>query len=258
MSKKHLSDALQFLSVHKKSGRDVVYLYIMLDATVPDSVMRDIQNTAKIKFNGEELFVFKFEPHNEMLILANTRRRSLLAEIEKHVAETYRGEARIISGDLGEQGLEYLAKALGKIIGESDRTLKMAHRRLMRQGNSIMVLDDDIITLRTAEKILKNFGFVNTVETPQQFFETYEDYAPNIVFVDIHLKDYKGPPIVKVAREKFDPYIHAVMISSDTAKETILSVKESGAAGFIVKPFNRDTLYQHLLNAPTFVSKTGG
>ncbi len=255
MFKRQLSETLQYLAVNRKQGKDMIYMHIRLSPEAPESAIDAIQSVAKTRFSAENYTAFVYTPHREMLIVAPVRMRPVLADIDKEVTETWpAGASRIMMGDLSEQSLALLTKVLGQLIGPGDRMLQMAYKRLMRNTNTIIVLDDDPIILRTAEKILKIFGTVIAVDTAEKFFEAYEDQAPNIAFVDIHLRDYKGPPIVKIAREKFDPNIHAVLISSDTAKETVLSVKESGAAGFIVKPFSRDTLFQHLLNAPTFVA----
>ncbi len=254
--KKTLADALHFLAVNRKLGKDMQYLHVRLSPDLPESAMDAIAEIAKTKFGKDDHQVFRFAPHNELLITTHTRLRPMLTDTDRAITEAYPGGAsRIMANDLGEDGLGLLIRVLGKLIGENDRLLQMAHKRLARTSNVIIVLDDDPIILRTCEKILKMFGDVHVVDTPEKFFEIYEDVAPNIAFIDIHLRGYKGPPIVKVAREKFDPHIHAVLISSDTAKETVMSIKDSGAAGFIVKPFSRDTLFQHLLNAPTFVSK---
>ena len=111
------------------------------------------------------------------------------------------------------------------------------------------------MVLKTMEFALKGFGYVGVATTPEEFFSMYKEYAPNVVFVDIHLKGYKGTNIVNSIRRQFDPQIFAVMISADSTQDTVMSVRDCGARGYIVKPINRDAIYQNVMKAPTFVAK---
>jgi DNA-binding NarL/FixJ family response regulator len=109
--------------------------------------------------------------------------------------------------------------------------------------------------LKTMENILKFFGNVKVNSDIENFIMQYKEQAPNIVFVDMHLGNERGSEVVRKIRSEIDPHIHAIMISADVTRDTVMEVKEVGVNGYVVKPFNRDMIYKHLMKAPTFVPK---
>lgn len=52
-----------------------------------------------------------------------------------------------------------------------------------------------------------------------------------------------------------DPYAYVIVISSDTAVDTIQDVKTKAIKGFAVKPFDRNKLFKHVMDAPTFTPR---
>lgn len=100
------------------------------------------------------------------------------------------------------------------------------------------------------------FGNVITLDSATNFDENYTTHAPDILFLDIHLGSAEGNKILKHLTQSIDPFSHVVMISSDTKEDMILDVKDGGAKGFVVKPINRNSLYQHIIKAPTTIVKT--
>lgn len=156
---------------------------------------------------------------------------------------------------LDEGGIRSLSKQIKRLAINDDSTINLALQRMCREGNCILVLDDDVITLKTMENVLKSFGHVRVEQDGERFIKLYKDFAPNIVSVDIHLNNERGSDIVRKIKAEIDPNIHVIMISADGTRDTVLEVKDAGANGFIVKPFSRDMVYKHLLKAPTFFPK---
>ena len=152
-------------------------------------------------------------------------------------------------------GLEQFSKILEPHIGEDNLPLRIAFKRMSRAGNCLLILDDDPMVLKQLEKVLMSFGNVVTMQNAGEFAEGYEQYAPNILFLDVHLGSAKGNEILKELKQNIDPHAHAVMISSDTQKDLILDIKEGGANGFVVKPFDRNKLYKEVMKAPTIITK---
>jgi FixJ family two-component response regulator len=74
------------------------------------------------------------------------------------------------------------------------------------------------------------------------------------LFLDIHLRTAKGNELLRDLIKNVDPFAYVVMISSDTEQKMVLDIKDGGAKGFVVKPFTRQGIIQHLFRAPTFIS----
>ena len=56
-------------------------------------------------------------------------------------------------------------------------------------------------------------------------------------------------------KNTLDPYANVVMVSSDTSQEVIVDLKKAGAKGFLVKPIDRNKLYQQVTKADTAVKR---
>ena len=141
------------------------------------------------------------------------------------------------------------------LIPQGDQASRLGLVRLARMANVFQVLDDDPIMLRQVEHMLKAFGHVETCSVASQFLERYFKYAPNAVFVDIHLRGENGAAMTGALLAKVDPNAHVIMISADAIKENILQSKTNGAKGFLCKPINREQLCRCVLSAPTFVPR---
>lgn len=208
------------------------------------------------KFSRENTHIFQFKDDKEVFMFLPNVRNQSFSYFDQIVFESLsRDDVTLLTHDFDENGIEFLANKLRKIINEDDIVSRLSLKRMCRLSNCILVLDDDVLILKTMENVLKSFGHVSVEKDGESFIKSYKEYAPNIVFVDIHLTRERGSDIIKKIRQDIDPDIHAVMISSDGTRDTVLEIKEAGACGFIVKPFNRDTVYKHLLKTPTFVPK---
>ena len=156
---------------------------------------------------------------------------------------------------LGEKGILQIQPVLSGMIAAGDQASRLGLVRLARMANVFLVLDDDPMMLRQMEHMLKAFGHVETCSAATEFVERYFKYAPNVAFVDIHLRAENGAAMTGALVEKVDPYAHVIMISADAVKDTIRQSKTNGAKGFLAKPISREQLFRYLLSAPTFVPR---
>jgi DNA-binding response OmpR family regulator len=60
---------------------------------------------------------------------------------------------------------------------------------------------------------------------------------PDIIFLDVMLPDGKGPSLIPIIRT-FLPNSFIIMVTSDSSIETVSKAKESGANGYVLKPFS--------------------
>lgn len=191
-----------------------------------------------------------------ILIVFDKKHSLALSKFEKNIYENFdSSHIRANIKPFENTGLENFCDSLALCVDQSSWAESIGLQRLKRPTNVLMVLDDDIMVLKQMEKILSGFGAVIAVQNPALFEEEYLKSAPNILFLDIHLKSDKGNNVLRFVKNNLDPNAHIVMISSDTKKNMILDIKDGGADGFIVKPPNRKNIFQHLMKASTFIAK---
>lgn len=256
LARSPVEDAIQSVAVKKSNPKDWAYLHVKIEDVPQAPPSGDVENALKKKFVGLEMEFFNFQDKSEILIIADNRSRQAISVFNRAIFDRVGGNAlKLIANDLSDKGMEQVTKILTRLAPDGDGATRVSLARMSRPSNCILVLDDDPMVLKTMEVVLKGFGFVGVAAIPEEFMTMYKQYAPNMIFVDIHLRGFKGTNIVNAIRRQFDPQVHAVMISADATKETVMSVKECGAKGYIVKPVSRDAIYSHIMKAPTFVSK---
>lgn len=106
----------------------------------------------------------------------------------------------------------------------------------------VLVIDDEIEILYVVEIILKHNRFiVKTLSEWSGIAKTIEDFAPDIILLDIDLNGADGGDICKKLKlSKQAQQIPIILFSG--YKLTEKYVKESHAQGFLLKPFESSNL----------------
>jgi len=205
--------------------------------------------------NGKA-FLLKMRSTGEFLVFSHKEDEMTFNKFERAACENFDSQAlRAVSRGFDRDGLDQFSKIIQPHVNNSDIQISIAYKRMSRNANTIVILDDDLMILKQMEKLLSGYGNVITCQDVKGFQEVYVSQAPNVLFLDIHLREGKGNSILKGLKKSMDPYAHIIMISSDTNQDVILDVKNAGADGFVVKPINRSKLYQQLIKASTLVTK---
>jgi CheY-like chemotaxis protein len=255
--KNDILNLIMYVSERKKNVMDTAYLHIAVNPENNAISVGEVEQVLEFRFGQEDGIIYKFDDKNLVIMMTGNENRHSLIHFERITYENFdRDAVQVTTNTLDESGIALLSTLIERITPLEDEISRSALKRMRRIGNCSMVLDDDVMVLKTMENILRGFGGVELMQEPEKCIAQYKEYMPNIVFVDIHLKGARGQDVIRRIRESIDPHIYAVMISSDSMEKTVLDVKESGAKGFIVKPITRDQVYKRLLNAPTFVPKS--
>jgi len=99
-------------------------------------------------------------------------------------------------------------------------------------------------------KIEANFFHSSTGKLiPEQIVQNSID----LVYLDIELHNISGLEVLKEIR-KAEPNIMVVMVSGESSAQNVTTAIETGANGFIVKPFNSGRILNSLQN---YVKKAG-
>jgi two-component system chemotaxis response regulator CheY len=121
-------------------------------------------------------------------------------------------------------------------------------RRKKREEPIILVVEDDRFTASYISGFLKDFDLI-VARNGEEAVLKYIEYAPDAVFLDIHLPGINGHQTLQ-AIKCADADAFVVMLSVDTAKSSIMNASENGAVSYLKKPFTRERVLNTLRLSP--------
>lgn len=124
-------------------------------------------------------------------------------------------------------------------------------RRDRRKETLVMIVEDDRFTAAYAANILNKDYEIIHAKTGEEAIASYIEYAPDIVFQDIHLTGLNGHETLNAIRA-VDPAAYVVMVSVDAVKTNIMASTKGGASGFIKKPFTKDRMIAMVKSSPFY------
>lgn len=252
---REIATFLHQVTVQRKNMNHWAFLHATISDPLPKDVsMIDVRQSIEFMLAQERSSLLFLEEQGEFLALINNDNNRPLSVLQKTIAESLpMGAVYMNISALNAKSIMQIAKSVEAAIPASDEGCKSCLRRMNRMGNTFLVLDDDPMVLKQMEVILKGYGHVECMENVEDFLFSYERYAPNAVFIDLHLKTERGTNLLKLLDSKLDPYAYSIIITADAVKNAVMEAKKMGADGFIVKPVGRETVYRALMKSPTFM-----
>lgn len=109
----------------------------------------------------------------------------------------------------------------------------------MMKKLNIVIADDDPTTRHVLRLLLRDSGHavVGEAGDGEKAVELCHQHRPHLAFIDICMPHVDGHEAARRIRS-FYPKIGMIMISTMPTLENVQTALESGAAGFVVKPFN--------------------
>ena len=112
-----------------------------------------------------------------------------------------------------------------------------------------MIIDDSSVVRTVASRIVAGLGDVHVLEAPtaRSGFDICADNMPDVVIIDGDLPDRPGIELLEELKglDHNDKGSFLLLLSEMDLK-SIMRAKRAGAAGFLLKPFDRDTLLEVL------------
>lgn len=106
--------------------------------------------------------------------------------------------------------------------------------------SGVMIVDDDMTTVKLLQTLLQMDGFVVTVASKGlEAVELAQQNQPEVFLIDYHLADMEGIELLRQLREGEFSQTPIVMTSGLDVREEVL---KEGANEFLVKPFEPDDL----------------
>lgn len=116
----------------------------------------------------------------------------------------------------------------------------------MREINkaSVVLVDDNDVSRSMLRFIMaseESYEVVGEAASGTLGLELIERFRPDIICLDIMMPDMSGIDVLKRVREQY-PFAVVLMVTGSNDRDTVLDAVQSGASGYIVKPFNPVTL----------------
>jgi two-component system chemotaxis response regulator CheY len=113
----------------------------------------------------------------------------------------------------------------------------------------ILVVDDFSTMRRIVRNLLKELGYTNVDEAEDGVAALQKLKGGNFQFVvtDWNMPNMTGIDLLKAIRADATlKHLPVLMITAEAKKENIIEAAQSGASGYIVKPFTAGTLEEKL------------
>jgi len=114
---------------------------------------------------------------------------------------------------------------------------------------TVLVVDDAAFMRVSIKNMLTKNGYevIGEAENGKIAIQKYQDLNPDIVTMDITMPEMDGLASLKKILE-VDPSANIVMVSAMGQEGMVREAVQSGAKGFIVKPFKEDVILSALGN----------
>lgn len=218
-------------------------------ATFTDKI-GDLPNGHLFRFTDNDVIVLCC-PHNEL------EQKQVREALEKAAAQFPKGfcdygfltkELYVYQKIADHKLLTMKKMGVYEALSNESAIESLQLRRRKRDEPIILVVEDDRFTASYISGFLKEFDLI-VARNGEEAVLKYIEYAPDAVFLDIHLPGINGHQTLQ-AIKCADPDAFVVMLSVDTAKSSIMSASENGAVSYLKKPFSRERVLNTLRLSP--------
>ncbi|MDE6320373.1 MAG: response regulator, partial [Lachnospiraceae bacterium] len=107
----------------------------------------------------------------------------------------------------------------------------------------ILIVDDDRLTLATAQKLLEGKYRVVAVNSGKQAYKYLERHTPDLILLDINMPEIGGFEVMETLRQdKRWSKIPVIFLTADRSAETETECFRVGANDYIAKPFEPNVI----------------
>ncbi len=107
----------------------------------------------------------------------------------------------------------------------------------------MLIVDDQPYNIELLVRILQRSGYTNYLglSDPTRLEQTFHDYRPDMVLLDIHMPEIDGITALQMIRGWHDDsdYLPILVLTADTTPEIKQAALAAGANDFLNKPFDR-------------------
>lgn len=117
-----------------------------------------------------------------------------------------------------------------------------------KEGRShILVVDDDAMNLRIAEKMLGENFRVSSVDSGEKALAFLQSNVPDLILLDLHMPGMDGFEVMKKLQDNsIFREIPVIFLTADDGRDVEVKGFQAGALDFIKKPFIADIMMQRV------------
>ena len=114
----------------------------------------------------------------------------------------------------------------------------------------ILIVDDEIVVLRTYSAMIRSRGFTNiiTCDDSREVESLVDTQQPEVVILDLDMPNLSGQEVLEVLQRRF-PTIPVIISTGASEVQTAVSCLNAGAFDYTVKPVPEDRLITTLTRA---------
>jgi two-component system chemotaxis response regulator CheY len=119
----------------------------------------------------------------------------------------------------------------------------MAEKKKGRK--SVLIVDDSSALRNHLKKILEGLGYdvAGMAENGIMAITKYKEVKPDIVMIDMIMPQLGGLECLRLLKQ-IDPNVSAIMVSSVSSQETVVTCIKEGAKHYILKPYDEKKIKQ--------------
>ncbi len=111
----------------------------------------------------------------------------------------------------------------------------------------ILLVDDNLTSLKQAASLLKDHYKVSMVKSGKQALEFLEKFTPNLILLDIEMPEMDGfETIRRIKSDERFKKIPVIFLTGDHDTATEMKGFEYGAVDFITKPFSQEVMFHRI------------
>ncbi len=197
---------------------------------------------------------FYFDPRARMTVFCKMQESIIIDDIAYKINSLIKADFMCRMGEqtILSNGIVSLQFIFSPTSSEKQKLSQefIMQERLKRHHDIIMVVEDDLFARSIVKDALSSKFKLIEIDNGAKATQEYLSNSPDVLFLDIHLPNKKGPQILKEIME-VDPQAYVIMLSADANKDRIMECIKMGAKGFIAKPFNGEKLFNYIRRCPT-------
>jgi DNA-binding response OmpR family regulator len=118
--------------------------------------------------------------------------------------------------------------------------------KAQEESAKILIVDDEINLRETLQDILRREGYTAaTAQTGKEAIELCQKETFDVVLIDVKLPDMEGTSLLETLK-KIDPNLLQIIITGYPSLENAVQSINSGADGYLVKPFKPQKLLDQI------------
>lgn len=134
--------------------------------------------------------------------------------------------------------------------GLNENVVQTKEEKAIENGETcpvILVVDDDVMNLRIAEKMLSDGFRVSSVNSGEDALTFLRGQIPDLVLLDVHMPGMNGFEVLeRMQADSVFREIPVIFLTADADRDTEVKGFLAGALDFITKPFVADIMLQRV------------